>query len=85
MATKPALAISALRLRNLEPAFWEIFLRDVEAYQDALTQELTMAPTADILVAQGRVQSIRALLRVLKECHLEPKGKPLPQGGNPAP
>lgn len=87
MASKPALARSGLLLRSAFPEAWEQFLKDLTRFRDVLSSELMMATTTDILVAQGRTQSINALLDVLKNCHLEPKvQQPVPPiGGNPAP
>ena len=77
MAKSP-LTLAAQRLRNLNPIVFEDFLLEIDHYYDALCQAAVQAPGSEVLQAQGRAQSILALLRILKECHIEPKKQPQP-------
>jgi hypothetical protein len=78
MAALSPLGVSALRLRNASPDAFEQFLHDLAKYKDQLTAAVTTAPVGEVLVAQGRAQSIIAIEQVLKECHLPRPEKPTP-------
>jgi len=84
MAVKSQLSIIALLVKNGNPQAFGAFVAELENYERSLVDELVQASTTEILSAAGRVQSIRALLRVLKECHLEPKKQPVPEEPVPA-
>lgn len=79
--TKSKLAVAAHVLRNVNPILFEDFLLELENYYRGLCEDVVKAQSNDVLQAQGRAQSALALLRTLKECHLEPKKpqQPLPQ------
>lgn len=79
MAGKSALSILALRVKNGNPEAFDAFVGELDNYERSLVDQLVQAGTGEILTAAGRVQSIRALLRILKECHLEPKKTPAPE------
>lgn len=67
---------SLLKLRNrLGREFFEEFIRDFSEYTREATEAVTDAPTDQILVAQGRAQQCRSLLKALREA----LNKPLPQ------
>jgi hypothetical protein len=72
------LSISALRLKNLDPRAFDAFVADAEAHSATVTLAVTEAPQHEILVAQGRAQAWRSLVRTLKECHLPHNSKPAP-------
>jgi hypothetical protein len=78
MAALSPLGERALRLRNASPQAFEEFLRELAIYKDELTATVTTAPVGEVLVAQGRAQSIIAIERVLKECNLPRPEKPTP-------
>ena len=80
----PTLSELALRLRNGNPEAWDEFLVQMQGYYEDLTMKVVQAPAEEVMVAQGRAQSIFALLRTFKECTVERK-KPLPQAGSPQP
>ena len=84
MAEKSALSTLALLVKNGNPQAFDAFVVELGNYEKALVDQLVQAGTGEILTAAGRVQSIRALLRVLKECHLEPKKTPVPEEPVPA-
>ena len=73
-----------LRLRNGNPEVFDKFLGLLQAYYEGLTNKVVQAPAEEVMVAQGRAQSAMALLRLFKECTVEPK-KPLPTGVIPRP
>lgn len=81
----PTLSDLALRLRNGNPDAWDEFLIRMQGYYEDLTMKVVQAPAEEVMVAQGRAQSIFALLRTFKECTVERKQKPLPQAGPPSP
>lgn len=58
----------ALRMRNGNPEAFELFVRELRRLSDHVTVAVTEADTGSILVAQGRAQQCRALLRVFEEC-----------------
>lgn len=68
MTPGQTIAVLALRLRNADPQNWDRFLVAFAAYTDEATVVVTEAQPADILVAQGRAQQCRALLRIFREC-----------------
>lgn len=79
-----SLSKTALLMRNGNPEAFEAFCRGLDYYKGELVDQLTKADSATVLQAQGRVQTVDVLLRLLKECHIE-KPKPTPPiGGNPA-
>lgn len=70
------LGAAALRVRNHNVQDFDEFLGRVEDYYNGLAKDLIVATPNDILVAQGRTQSIEVILRTLKECHLPRPQKP---------
>ena len=82
MAQLTPLGTAALRLRNLHSGVFNDFVEEIDAYAMSLMNDVVHAPSSDILAAQGRAQSMQALLRVLKECHLarpQAPSQPVPQ------
>jgi hypothetical protein len=57
MAFDPHVISDCMRmLKNADPRAYEKFLRVLDAYVSELTVAVTVAPVADILIAQGRAQ-----------------------------
>lgn len=79
MATKSALSTLALLVKNGNPQAFDAFVDELDKYERKLVDDLVMSGTGEILTAAGRVQSVRALLRILKECHLEPSKPSTPE------
>ncbi len=77
-APRHPLSELALRLRNASPEVWDMFVREFDAYTNEGMSAMSEAPPDKILIAQGRVQQCRALLRLFKECDV-PNRKPTPQ------
>lgn len=77
MAKHP-LAVAALRLYNASPIAFSEFVRALSDMTDAATVAVTEAPAENIMVAQGRAQQMRHVLRILNECRIEPTPKPTP-------
>ncbi len=73
----PPLSALCLRLRNADPQVWDMFVAQFTIYTETATVALTEAAPADILVAQGRAQQCRGLLRIFKECDTS-SSKPAP-------
>jgi len=67
-----------LRLRNGNPEAFDKFLELLGNYYQDLMEKVVQAKPDDVLNAQGRAQSIFALLRMFKECTIEKKPRPLP-------
>ena len=79
MADLSPLGAKALRVRHADPRAFEEFCEELDNYYRMLMQQLVQAPPSDICQAQGRAQSIFALLRILVECSIERKpAKPVP-------
>jgi hypothetical protein len=76
MAELSPLGAKALRLRNADPTAFEEFTAELDNYYRDLMQQIVQAPGHDVFQAQGRAQSVFALLRILVECHIERKPKP---------
>lgn len=72
------LSTCALKLRNSDPEIFELFIKKLDEYYKTLMDAVVEANINDVLVAQGRAQSIMAVLRILNECGIEKKEKPLP-------
>lgn len=58
----------ALRMRNGNPEAFELFVRELRRLSEHVTVAVTEADAGSILVAQGRAQQCRSLLRVFEEC-----------------
>jgi hypothetical protein len=84
MPAKIPLSQTALWLKNANPQAFDQHCIELQKYEDSLVDQMIQSGTGEVLTAQGRVQSIRAYLRVLKECHLEPKKTPVPEEPVPA-
>jgi len=79
MAQLTPLGQRALYLHNAAPTAFKDFLTELELRTTLITVAVTEAPQHEILVAQGRAQEARTLLRILQECHLPRQQKPIPQ------
>jgi hypothetical protein len=67
---------AARRLRNADPQAFADFIAAMEQWTADLLIAMTNAPDSHIFLAQGQARAARGLLRILNECHLEPKPKP---------
>ena len=67
-----------LLLRNGNPDAFDLVIARMQAYYDDLSFKVIKAPAEEVMVAQGRAQSAFAILRMLKECTVEKKERPLP-------
>ncbi len=54
-------------LSNASPREYEAFVAAVADLAETLTVAVTEAPTGEVLVAQGRAQSARKILKLLRE------------------
>ena len=70
-----------VRLRNGNPESFDQFIEAAKEYYDDLTFRVVQSSADEVLQAQGRAQSAYAYLRMLKECTVEKKSKPLPAFG----
>jgi hypothetical protein len=68
--------LAAKRLRNADPQAFADFIAAMEEWTGHLLLAMTNAPPEGIFLAQGQARAARGLLRILNECHLEPKPKP---------
>jgi hypothetical protein len=59
------------RLRSADPDAFEQFVACFDVYATEITVAVTEAPQEHILNAQGRAQQCLALLRAIRECHLQ--------------
>lgn len=85
MLEEITLSTCALKLRNSDPEIFELFVNELEKYYGTLMDAMVQSGINDVLVAQGRTQSIQVVLRTLKTCHVERKEKPLPAHERPFP
>lgn len=69
----------ALRLKNAAPEIFDQFVNEFATYTSQVVLATTIAPVGEVLVAQGRAQQCRALLRMLSECHIPLKQPTPPQ------
>ncbi len=67
-----------LLLRNGNPEAFDMVIARLQDYYDDLSFKVIQAPAEEVMVAQGRAQSAFAILRMLKECTVEQKPRPLP-------
>jgi hypothetical protein len=68
--------LAAKRLRNADPQAFADFVAAMEQWTAGLLVAMIEAPDTHIFLAQGQARAARGLLRILNECHLEPKTKP---------
>ena len=67
-----------LLLRNGNPEAFDLAIKHMADYYEDLTFKVVQAPPDEVMVAQGRAQAAFAVLRMLKECHVEKKSEPSP-------
>lgn len=78
MIKQSPLAEEALRLRNANPQAFDKFVGLWEQVRAHCAEDFAQAQPSEILIFQGRVQAYAHIIRILKECHIEPAMKPLP-------
>lgn len=78
MSEKHPLSAAALRLRNANPEGFDQFVNILNDLAMDMLVSLSDASNDTVLVGQGKCQQMRWFLRLLRECHLEPKQKPAP-------
>lgn len=75
MAVSP-ISVAAYYLRNAAPEQFDKLLEEVSRHVLSLTDDFVMAPTEDILKAQGRVQQARFFHQLLSDYEAAKRSTP---------